>query len=111
VGGTPKDFEWIVNTGNYFDLSVYNFECYICLMHTLSDYISVDKEIQFGKPVFKGTRVPVQSLFWHLEKGIPLNDFLEDFPSVSQKQAEAVIEWSAKHFELPEIISDETVIG
>ncbi|WP_366090297.1 DUF433 domain-containing protein [Segetibacter sp.] len=38
-------------------------------MQTLSDYITVDQEIQFGKPVFKGTRVPVQSLFWHFGKG------------------------------------------
>jgi uncharacterized protein (DUF433 family) len=36
--------------------------------------------------------VPVESLFWHLEKGISLNSFLEDFPSVSKNQAEAVIE-------------------
>jgi uncharacterized protein (DUF433 family) len=80
-------------------------------MQTISDFITSDKEIQFGKPVFKGTRVPVQSLFWHLEKGIPLSEFLEDFPGVTRKQAEAVIEWTAKHFELPEILSDETVIG
>jgi uncharacterized protein (DUF433 family) len=80
-------------------------------MQTISDFITSDKEIQFGKPVFKGTRVPVQSLFWHLEKGIPLSEFLEDFPGVTREQAEAVIEWTAKHFELPEILSDETVIG
>jgi len=79
-------------------------------MQTLSFYIDVDSDIQFGKPVFKGTRVPVQSLFWHLEKGITLDEFLEDFPGVKREQAEAVIEWSAKHFELPEIINDETVI-
>ena len=66
-------------------------------MQTLASYISVNPKIQFGKPVFKGTRVPVESLFWHLEKGITLNSFLEDFPSVSKSQAEAVIEWSAKH--------------
>lgn len=79
-------------------------------MHTLSSFISVNRDVQFGKPVFKGTRVPVQSLFWHLEKGITLNSFLEDFPSVSKEQAEAVIEWSGKHFEMPEIIEDETFI-
>lgn len=66
-------------------------------MQTLASYITVNPQIQFGKPVFKGTRVPVESLFWHLEKGISLNSFLEDFPSVSKNQAEAVIEWSAKH--------------
>ena len=80
-------------------------------MKTISQFITVDSEIQFGKPVFKGTRVPVQSLFWHLEKGVRLGEFLQDFPTVSQKQAEAFIEWTAKHFEMPEIINDETVIG
>ncbi len=80
-------------------------------MQTLASYIAVNPKIQFGKPVFKGTRVPVESLFWHLEKGITLNSFLEDFPSVSKDQAEAVIEWSAKHFALPAIIEDETAIG
>ncbi len=70
-------------------------------MQTLASYINVNPQIQFGKLVFKGTRVPVESLFWHLEKGISLYNFLEDFPSVSKEQAEAVIEWSAKHFALP----------
>jgi uncharacterized protein (DUF433 family) len=80
-------------------------------MQIISDYILVDKHIQFGKPVFKGSRVPVQSLFWHLEKGYTIDGFLEDFPSVTRSQAEAVIEWTARHFALPEIIHDETVIG
>ena len=80
-------------------------------MQTLSYYITVNPLIQFGKPVFKGTRTPVESLFWHLEKGISLDSFLEDFPGVSKTQAEAVIEWSAKHFALPTIIEDETIIG
>ena len=80
-------------------------------MKKLSDYIIVDSNIQFGKPVFKNTRVPVQSLFWHLEKGISINEFLEDFPGVERSQAEAVIEWAAKNFSLPEIIADETFIG
>lgn len=80
-------------------------------MQTLSSFISVNPEVQFGKPVFMGTRVPVQSLFWHLEKGIALQSFLDDFPSVTKEQAEAVIEWTGKHFEMPEIIADETLIG
>ncbi len=74
-------------------------------MQTLSSFISVNPKIQFGKPVFKGTRVPVQSLFWHLEKGVSLDSFLEDFQGVLREQAEAVIEWGAKHFEMPQKIS------
>jgi uncharacterized protein (DUF433 family) len=79
-------------------------------MNSLSDYITVNPRIQFGKPVFKGTRVPVESLFWHLEKGISINEFIADFPGVTKKQAKAVIEWSAKKFALPLIIDDETLI-
>lgn len=80
-------------------------------MSKLSDFINVDRNIQFGKPVFKGTRVPVQSLFWHLQEGISIHDFLEDFPSVSLEQAQRVIAWGAKHFEFPESVLDETIIG
>jgi uncharacterized protein (DUF433 family) len=39
-------------------------------------------EVLGGTPVFKGTRVPVLSLLEHLENGISLDEFLEDFPSV-----------------------------
>lgn len=80
-------------------------------MSKLSNFITVDENIQFGKPVFKGSRVPVKTLFWHLEKGISIDEFLEDFPTVSREQAEAAIEWTAKRFELPEIINDETALG
>ncbi len=61
-------------------------------MLNIKDYISVDKEVLSGQVVFKGTRVPVQSLFWHLEKGISLADFLDDFDTVSKDQAIAVLE-------------------
>jgi uncharacterized protein (DUF433 family) len=64
----------------------------------LKDYISVSPDVQFGKPVFKGTRVPVESLFIHLEQGISLQEFLSDFPGVSKKQAEAVLELTALLF-------------
>lgn len=70
-------------------------------MQKLSEFVTVNEHIQFGKPVFKGTRVPVQSLFWHLEKNITLQQFLEDFPSASKSQAEAVIACGARHFEHP----------
>lgn len=60
-------------------------------MYTIKEYITVDKDIQNGQPVFAGTRVPVESLLWHLEKGISVDDFLEDFPSVSKEQVEGVL--------------------
>ncbi|MCS6973528.1 MAG: DUF433 domain-containing protein [Cyclobacteriaceae bacterium] len=65
-------------------------------MYKVKDYINIDKEILSGKPVFKGTRVPIQSMFDHLEKGISLDEFLSDFPTVSRDQAIAVIEIASK---------------
>ncbi len=65
----------------------------------LHQYIIVSPDFQFGKSVFRGTRVPVQSLFFHLEQGISLNEFLEDFPGVSREQVEAVLESTALLFQ------------
>jgi uncharacterized protein (DUF433 family) len=65
-------------------------------MDTIKNIISIDPEVLGGQPVFKGTRVPVDSLFMHLEKGISLDEFLEDFPSVSREQAVSILEIAEK---------------
>lgn len=57
-----------------------------------TDYISRDPEIMSGALCFKGTRVPVQNLFDYLEGSSSLEDFLDDFPSVSREAAIAVLE-------------------
>jgi uncharacterized protein (DUF433 family) len=64
-------------------------------MH-LSDIISIDPEVLGGRPVFKGTRVPIETLFDHLEAGVCLEDFLEDFPTVAKEQAIAALEMANK---------------
>ena len=51
-----------------------------------------DPEILGGTPVFVGTRVPVKTLFDYLEAGDSLDEFFEDFPSVSREQAVAALE-------------------
>lgn len=58
--------------------------------------ITVDDDILGGQPVFTGTRVPVESLFDHLEAGVSLDDFLEDFPTVTKEQAVAVLTAATK---------------
>lgn len=67
--------------------------------HSMDDkqrVIHRDPDILGGTPVFIGTRVPVQALLDYLEGGHPLNEFLDDFPSVSQEQAIGALE-QAKH--------------
>ena len=49
-----------------------------------------------GQPVFVGTRVPVDSLFDHLEAGISLDEFLDDFLSVTKEQAINLLEIASK---------------
>lgn len=53
----------------------------------IRNLITIDKDILGGQPVFTGTRVPVETLFDHLEAGISIDEFLEDFPTVSKQQA------------------------
>ena len=65
-------------------------------MNTIKNIINIYSKILGGQPVFRGTRVPIESLFMHLEKGISLDAFLEDFPSVSKAQAIAVLEIAEK---------------
>jgi uncharacterized protein (DUF433 family) len=60
----------------------------------LSDLITVDPDILGGTPVFKGTRVPVKTLFDYLEDNCTLDEFLECFPSVTREMACGVLERS-----------------
>ncbi len=56
-----------------------------------SNIIQIDPEILGGTPVFRGTRVPIQNLFDYLEGGETLDEFLDDFPSVSREQTIEVL--------------------
>ena len=59
-----------------------------------------DPEIMSGVPVFTGTRVPVHTLIDHLAAGVPLDEFLDDFPTVRREQAVAFL-----------ALSEEALVG
>ena len=59
-----------------------------------SDLITVDREILGGTPVFRGTRVPVKTLFEYLENNYSLEEFVECFPTVTREMACRVLERS-----------------
>lgn len=65
-------------------------------MQSIRELITIDPEILGGQPVFKGTRVPIETLFDHLEEGVSLDEFLEDFDTVSREQAIAVMVIASK---------------
>ena len=54
--------------------------------------IHSDPEILSGTPVFLGSRVPFQNLIDYIDTGHTLDDFLDDFPTVSRTQALAALE-------------------
>jgi uncharacterized protein (DUF433 family) len=56
--------------------------------------ITVDPEILGGTPVFRGTRVPVDALLGNLEAGVSIDEFLENFPTVSRDQVLEVLKFS-----------------
>jgi uncharacterized protein (DUF433 family) len=59
---------------------------------SVQEPITRDPEVMHGVPVFRGTRVPVQTLFDYLESGESLDEFLEGVPSVDRKLAIQVLE-------------------
>jgi uncharacterized protein (DUF433 family) len=61
-------------------------------MMTLEQIVHRDPEILGGTPVFRGTRVPIRSLFDYLEGGDTLDEFLRQFPSVQREQAIALLD-------------------
>ena len=56
------------------------------------DPVISNPSVLSGEPVFRGTRVPFESLIDYLEHGRSLSEFLEDFPGVSRQDAIAALE-------------------
>ena len=61
-----------------------------------SAVVVVDPEIMRGEPCFAGTRVPVRALLDYIEGGDTLDEFLEQYPTVSRKQAVAFLEQASQ---------------
>jgi uncharacterized protein (DUF433 family) len=62
----------------------------------INDIVHSDPEILGGTPVFIGTRVPVRILLDYLEGGEPLEEFLDNYPSVSREQAIGFLEEASR---------------
>ncbi len=58
----------------------------------IEQLINRDPEIMGGTPVFRGTRVPIKTMFDYLEGDYSLEGFLEQFPTVKREQATALLE-------------------
>ena len=61
-------------------------------MTSARSVVLIDPDILSGTPCFAGTRVPVRTLLDYLKAGDRITDFLEDFPTVTHEQIDAVID-------------------
>ncbi|VFN04498.1 MAG: Uncharacterized conserved protein, DUF433 family [Candidatus Kentron sp. G] len=57
-----------------------------------TNIINMDPEIMGGTPVFRGTRVPIQTFIEHLRRDDGVDDFFDNFPGVSREQVIGLIE-------------------
>jgi uncharacterized protein (DUF433 family) len=58
------------------------------------EVITKDRDVLGGVPVFRGTRVPFETFLQYLESGQTLDDFLDDFPSVTREAAVRALEYA-----------------
>jgi len=70
----------------------------------MSNVVTTNPKVLGGTPCFAGTRVPVKSLFDHLEGGYNVEYFLMQFPSVKREQVLAVLEDSRQNVERQAVV-------
>jgi uncharacterized protein (DUF433 family) len=58
------------------------------------ELITIDPDLLHGTPVFRGTRVPIETLFDYLINGNSINEFLDDFPTVNADLVKQILECS-----------------
>jgi uncharacterized protein (DUF433 family) len=69
----------------------------------IQDILTISPEVQFGTPVFKGTRVPASYLMDFLEDGLTIGQFIEEFPSVKYQQVVELLKWTNMILHSPKI--------
>jgi uncharacterized protein (DUF433 family) len=62
----------------------------------MKQVVQIEPNVLGGTPCFAGTRVPIRSLFDHLKLGYSIEGFLEQFPTVTRDQVDALLEQSSQ---------------
>jgi uncharacterized protein (DUF433 family) len=64
-------------------------------MINYSDYIEINPEKRFGKPIVKGTRISVYDVLSWLANGMSVAEIIEDFPELNESQIRACLAYAA----------------
>lgn len=73
-------------------------------MKEIFPHIAIDPEVQFGKPVIAGTRVPVEVVVGHVAAGTPLEEVMKEY-NLTREQVLAALKYASK------IVSEEAVLA
>jgi len=71
----------------------------------LLNYIEIDKEVRFGKPCIKGTRISVGDILQWLSEGISISEILEDYPLLKKNHIQAALSFAARREEMIKVVA------
>jgi uncharacterized protein (DUF433 family) len=77
-------------------------------MNQLSEHITIDPNIRFGKPCIKGTRIIVGDILGGLSEGIRQKEILEDYPELTEIHIRAALEFTARRDPMTQVLIHET---
>jgi uncharacterized protein (DUF433 family) len=71
----------------------------------LPKYIEINKNIRFGKPCIKGTRITVGDILQWLSEGIPVSEILDDYPPLKAVHIQAALAFAARREEIVKVLA------
>jgi uncharacterized protein (DUF433 family) len=78
-------------------------------MSDLTSYITIDRDIRFGKPCIKGTRIAVGDILQWLSGGMSTQEVLEDYPELQEVHIRAALAFAAERDAMTKVFVHETV--
>ena len=73
------------------------------------DRIEIDPKVMIGKPVIRGTRIPVELILKMLSQGIPTEKILGEYPHLAKEDVQAALAYGARALEVEEVYPLERV--
>lgn len=74
-------------------------------MQNVSEYISIDPDIRFGKPCIKGTRIAVVDILQWLSSGVTYQEIYDDYPYLTEMHIRAALAFAANREEITKMIA------
>lgn len=74
------------------------------MKRTLLERIEINPKVMVGKPVIKGTRIPVELILKMLSQGISNEEILEEYPHITEEDVQAALAYATEALEVEEIL-------